>query len=233
MDVTGRRLTFSMAMNSAETGRKPVISASLLIIAVLLYTYTHTLETRELAQFYDRFAFVPAQFVRSSLDEAHTLVTTHFLHLGAIQIVQIMLSLLTVGILGEVTLGRLRFLQLIVLSAVIALLLNWSIEPFAPVAIIGLSGALSGLFGWLFAHSRTVQYQTNNSKSSTISPFFFSTQRQPAILVVAFWFILQFFNGVAPVGSVQAQNGGVAFFAHVGGFIAGNLLTRWWDKQWG
>src|SRR5207245_10853189 len=91
--------------------------------------------------------------------------------------------------------------------------------PDSRVTTLGSSGAIPGVMGaylFQFPHARIL----------TLIPilFFFTTLAIPAVLILAYWFILQFFSGIGSIGYSQVSQGGVAWFAHIGGFITGMVL---------
>ncbi|MEO7652350.1 MAG: rhomboid family intramembrane serine protease, partial [Bryobacteraceae bacterium] len=99
-------------------------------------------------------------------------------------------------------------------------LAQYLINPDSRIPTVGASGAIAGVMGAYlvkFPHARIV----------TLIPiiFFFTTMEIPAVLILAYWFVLQFFSGVGQIGySRVAEGGGVAFWAHIGGFLVGMAL---------
>jgi membrane associated rhomboid family serine protease len=141
-----------------------------------------------------------------------TIFTSMFMHGGWFHVGGNMLYL---GIFGnniEDTLGHVRYLIFYLASGVAAALAQVAMGPSSDVPMVGASGAVSGVLGaylLLFPHA----YVT----TLIILGFFFRVVKIPALVVLGFWIVLQVLNGLGSFGA----RGGVAFFAHIGGFVAG------------
>src|SRR3989338_8132391 len=146
-----------------------------------------------------------------------SLLTSQFLHGGLLQLGANMLYLWIFGDNVEDRLGPGRFLSLYLGSGVLAAVTQLLMTPHSSVPMIGASGAIAGVLGAylrLFPTARII----------TIIPmlFFFQTVELPAFVFLGFWFLLQWYQGVITIGQVAAV-GGVAFWAHIGGFVGGML----------
>ena len=214
---------------SPRSNHFPTITSSLILLNLGTFLYELLLSNRQLAVFFERWAFIPGQFVTNS--EWATLLTGLFLHAGWTHLLGNLLYLWLFGSLCETHLGHKAVLLLYLTSGILATLTQFLIEPFAPVPIIGASGAVAGLLGASFALLNLQQKQPSANTRFSISLFFFSQKELPVILIIAVWFVWQFLNGLAQVGSVQLQLGSEAFFAHVGGFIVGSLFIRFLNKN--
>ena len=144
-----------------------------------------------------------------------TLITSQFLHGGVLHLVFNMLYLWIFGNNVEDKLGRGRFLSLYLGCGVVAAVAQMLVSPHSSVPMVGASGAIAGVLGayiLMFPGARVV----------TLVPFgfFWHTVEMPAFLFLGLWFLLQWLEGVSAIG-VVAEVGGVAFWAHIGGFIAG------------
>jgi membrane associated rhomboid family serine protease len=141
-----------------------------------------------------------------------------FLHGGLLHVGGNMLYLWIFGDNVEDTLGHGRFLAFYLLSGIIAAVAQTAVDPTSSVPMIGASGAISGVLG---AYLVLFPYATVLTLITFV--FFFRLVRIPAIVVLGLWFVVQFFNGL---GSVHTPGGeaGVAWFAHIGGFLAGMAL---------
>ncbi|TMF52468.1 MAG: rhomboid family intramembrane serine protease [Chloroflexi bacterium] len=149
-----------------------------------------------------------------------TIITAMFLHAGWLHIGGNMLFLYIFGDNVEDRMGHLPYLVFYLFCGVIASITQVAIDPGSPVPSLGASGAIAGvlaaylvLFPW--ARVRTIIFIF----------IFFTIVTLPAIILIGLWFLLQFFDGVASLSTVQQGMGGVAYFAHVGGFIAGLVIT--------
>ena len=147
-----------------------------------------------------------------------TVFTSMFLHGGFFHVAGNMLYLWIFGDNVEDTLGHFRFLLLYLLSGVGAAASQVVVGPESRIPMVGASGAISGVLGaylFLFPHARIL--------CLIIFGFLIRFIHVPAIIVLGFWIVVQVFNGLISV-SATGQTGGVAWFAHIGGFVAGILL---------
>jgi membrane associated rhomboid family serine protease len=160
------------------------------------------------------YGIVPDRFHFSSL------LTSMFLHGGFFHVAGNMWFLWVFGKGVEDLLGHARYLLFYLSCGVVAGLAHVLLNPYSPVPTIGASGAIAGVMGAYlikFPHARIV----------TLVPivFFITTLDVPAAFLLLYWFAIQFFSGVGSVGYSQVSKGDVAWFAHVGGFVAGMLLV--------
>ena len=168
-------------------------------------------------------AFVPMRFWSSPNIVANIIrmFVSMFLHGGWLHLGGNMLYLWIFGDNVEDRLGHFRYAIFYLACGVIATLAHAVANPMSRMPSIGASGAIAGVLGaYLVLFPRAMV--------TTLIPIFvFITVREvPAILVLGLWFVLQFFSSVASLGIPEAQNaGGVAYFAHVGGFVAGMILV--------
>ena len=191
----------------------PVVTVFIIAANVLVFLYMFLLDPYTQNDFIRAYALVPARLNLSAL------VTSMFLHGGWMHLIGNMWFLWIYGDNVEDVLGHGKYLLFYVICGVIAALAQFAIGPYSRVPILGASGAIAGVMGAYlikFPHSRIV----------TLIPifFFFTTVEIPAVLILAYWFLLQFLSGVGSIGYSQVSQGGVAFFAHIGGFIAGMIL---------
>ena len=148
-----------------------------------------------------------------------TLFSSMFMHGGWAHLGGNMLFLFIFGDNVEARMGKMNYLIFYLLSGVAAALLQSFLLPASQVPMIGASGAIAGVMGAYmvkFPHSRIV----------TLVPLFvfLTTIEIPAYLILIYWFVIQFFSGIGSVGHSQLSEGGVAWFAHIGGFVAGIVL---------
>lgn len=208
--------------------RTAPIFTTLLILVNIAFFFLELLQGSQFESFIGTFAFIPARFFHPSLFEGWTfganvltLFTAMFLHGGFLHLLGNMLFLWIFGDNVEDELGHFRFLFFYLLSGVSATLLQGVLSPDSRIPNLGASGAIAGVLGAyfvLFPRARIV----------TLVPlfFFFPLIEIPAWLYLLFWFVMQFWMGSASL-SASAQNaaGGTAWWAHVGGFVAGLFLV--------
>jgi membrane associated rhomboid family serine protease len=192
---------------------------------IVLNVAAFVLELRQGAQlepFIYRFGVVPSHWLVGGLADFLewpqlflSLVTSQFLHAGVLHLGFNMLYLWIFADNVEDRLGHPRFLLLYLGSGVAAALAQILVSPRSSIPLVGASGAIAGVLGaylLLFPHSRIV----------TLIPlgFCWETIELPAVLFLVGWFLLQWVQGLSTIGQV-ADVGGVAFWAHIGGFVAG------------
>jgi len=206
--------------------REAVCNGFLIIVNVVVFLYEVSLPPRAGQALIYTFGLIPSHtgmlFVPNgtTLSEAFLpMVTSMFLHGGWMHLLGNMLFLWVFGGAVEDALGHFQYLIFYFVcgigSAIVHTIFNWG----STVPTVGASGAISGVMGAfivLFPSARVV----------TLIPalFLFFTVRIPAFLMLGYWFFLQIFSGLASVG-LGGQQGGVAWWAHVGGFLLGAVLV--------
>ena len=199
----------------------PYVTYTLIALNVLAFLWELSLGPR-LESELSSVAFIPARYWipgRWGFD-LFTIVASMFLHGGLMHIGSNMLYLWIFGDNVEDRLGRFRYLLFYLLCGFAATLAHAAFSPGSRVPAIGASGAIAGVLGAyliLWPHARVM----------TLIPIIFlvTVRELPAILILGLWFVLQLFSGVGSLGVRDAQDmGGVAYFAHIGGFVAGMVL---------
>ncbi len=150
--------------------------------------------------------------------EIVTLVTSQFLHGGWLHLLGNMLYLWIFGNNVEDRLGRVGFLLFYLAGGILAGLAQVAVDPSSSSPTIGASGAIAATLG-----AYLVFFPGARVTSLVFLGFFYQLINIPAAIVLGFWFVLQLVDGFASLG--VAQSGGVAFFAHIGGFIAGAAVA--------
>ncbi|MEO5883973.1 MAG: rhomboid family intramembrane serine protease [Candidatus Limnocylindrales bacterium] len=151
--------------------------------------------------------------------ETLTLFSSQFLHGGWLHILGNLLYLWIFGNNIEDRLGRLGFLLFYLAGGAIAGLTQVVIDPSSDVPLIGASGAIAAVLG-----AYLVLYPRARITSLVFLGFFYQLIDVPAIIVLAFWFVLQLIDGLASLG-VEGVGEGIAFFAHIGGFVFGVVVA--------
>jgi membrane associated rhomboid family serine protease len=150
--------------------------------------------------------------------ESLTLVTSQFLHAGWLHLLGNLLYLWIFGNNVEDRLGRAGFVLFYLTGGVLAGLAQVAIDPQSPIPTIGASGAIAATLG-----AYLVFYPGARVTSLIFLGFFYQLVRIPAVIVLGFWFLLQLVDGIGSLG--PTQGGGVAFFAHIGGFLFGAAVA--------
>ncbi|MDJ0708585.1 MAG: rhomboid family intramembrane serine protease [Leptolyngbyaceae cyanobacterium MO_188.B28] len=208
----------------------PYVTYGLIALNVLIFLYELTLSPPELVEFFRDWAVVPQELTISfevgvsafSLHEWMTLITSQFLHAGFLHLAGNMLYLWIFGNNVEEQLGRLRFLIFYLMCGMLAVFTQWFFNLGSTIPSLGASGAIAGVMGAYIFRFPTV-------KILTLVPIgiFLTTFRIPAILYLGIWFLQQAFYGFASLEvpmTVGMEGGGIAYWAHAGGFVFGAIL---------
>lgn len=202
----------------------PVVTRALIAANAVCFVYELALGP-ELRPFVLTWGLVPARLSRALaagggalLAPGSTLLTSMFLHAGWLHLIGNMWYLWIFGDNVEDRLGRVRFVAFYLASGLVAGLLQFAANPVARVPTVGASGAIAGVLGaYMMAFPR--------ARVITLVPllFFFPIVALPAMIVLGLWFIYQFFSGTLAIGTAS---GGVAWWAHIGGFAFGYVVMR-------
>ena len=190
----------------------PVVTTTIIALNVLVFVYQWSLGSRDANEFVYTWGLVPADF------RLVTMVTSMFLHGGFLHVGGNMLYMWIFGDNVEDRMGRGRFVAFYLACGFIAALTQMFVNPGSTVPMVGASGAVSGILGaylLLFPYARILTLLTFG--------FFWRFVRLPAVVVLGLWILLQFLSVYLSLGSAGGE-GGVAFFAHIGGFFAGIAL---------
>jgi membrane associated rhomboid family serine protease len=208
----------------------PYVTYALIAANILVFIYELTLAPPQLDVFFHLFAVVPRELTASfngiplnqPVPEALTLVTSQFLHAGFTHVGFNMLFLWIFGNNIEEELGSVKYLIFYISCGILAALAQWFFSAMSGIPSLGASGAIAGVMGAYIL-------KFPNARVVTFLPlgFFFTTVRVPAVFFLGFWFLQQAFNGIATLEAptnVGMESGGVAYWAHAGGFIFGAIL---------
>lgn len=194
----------------------PIFTVGLIAINVLVFFYEIRLGYEPILV----YGAIPQNIVNGQ--NLHTLLTSMFLHGGFVHLASNMLFLWIFGDNIEGYLGHVRFLTFYLMCGLLAAAAHifsdvFSGGNFSNVPMVGASGAISGVLGGYL-----VKYP--KARVLVVIPiiFFLTIRKIPAFFVLGFWFVIQLFSGLSSIGLMQ--RGGVAFWAHIGGFLAGIVL---------
>lgn len=201
------------------TRKVPVINYLLIGLNILIFLIQWLTPSAE-GNFMYTFAVVPAQLIAqpNAGNIAH-IFTSMFMHGGWLHLGGNMLYLWIFGDNVEDSMGHAKYLLFYLVGGVVASLAHIYTNPTSNLPMVGASGAIAAVLG-----AYLVLYPS--SKVLTIIPlgFFLRLTAIPASIVLGLWFVLQLFNGVTSLGAADVA--GVAFWAHIGGFVAGAALAR-------
>ena len=195
---------------------RPLVTTTIIVINALVFLLQLSLPPADVERFIFTFGLVPASFSIGNL------FTSMFVHGGLGHVSGNLLYLWIFGDNVEDRLGHGRFLVFYLATGVVAALAQTAMDPASTVPMVGASGAIAGVMGGYF-----VLYP--NSRVLTLFPFPVMLFEVPAIFFLGLWFALQFLSGLGSLAAATGEGGlpgGVAFWAHVMGFVAGVGLVR-------
>jgi membrane associated rhomboid family serine protease len=209
--------------DNIPSSRAPVVTVGLIVANVLVFLHQVTLPPRAAVRFVYYYGLIPVEILGEELVVPHpvpvyaTILTSMFVHGGLFHIAGNMLYLWIFGDNVEDRMGRVRFFLFYLLSGVAAAAAQILASPSSRIPMVGASGAISGVLGaylLLYPHARVV--------TLIVFGWIVRLVEIPALIVLGFWIVVQVLNGLLTLG---VQVGGVAWFAHVGGFAAGLLMA--------
>jgi len=200
----------------------PAVTVGLIVLNSLIFFYELSLG-RDLQEFLIANAFVPAKYFQPGnwIADGRSILLSMFLHGGWAHLLGNMLYLWIFGDNVEDRLGKGRFILFYLFCGWFATMAHAFTNKISVVPSIGASGAIAGVLGAylvLFPNARVL----------TLIPLgiFIRIAELPALFVLGMWFVLQLFSGTLSLGAQSAQTAGVAWFAHIGGFVAGMAIGR-------
>jgi len=208
----------------------PYVTYGLIAANLLVFLYELTLAPQQLNGFFHLAALVPRELtasfagipVNQPVPEWTTLITSQFVHGGFLHVAGNMLFLWIFGNNVEDRLGHFKYLLFYLACGVLAALTQWYFSESSGIPSLGASGAIAGVMGAYILRFPSAEI-------ATLIPlgFFFPVVRIPAFYFLGFWFIQQAFYGVASLeapANIGMENGGIAYWAHAGGFVFGAIL---------
>jgi membrane associated rhomboid family serine protease len=209
----------------------PLITISIILANCAAFIYELSLG-RGLEPFIEQFGVVPAAVVawpqsgQPFLAIAVPFLTSMFLHAGWLHLIGNMWYLWIFGDNIEDRLGHVTFLIFYLVCGLGAGIIHTILNSHTEIPSIGASGAIAGVLG-----AYVVSYPF--ARIQTLVPifFFFQILEIPALIVLGFWFVMQFFSGTASLATSNANAGGVAWWAHVGGFLIGILIIGLFPRK--
>ena len=199
----------------------PYVTYGIIAINILVFVIQFNLSiSSQMAEenFIYSFGFIPANF------SFITIFTSMFLHGGFSHIMGNMWFLWVFGDNVEGVLGHAKYALFYILCGVAATISQLLINPASTIPMVGASGAIAGVLGMYM-----IRFPKANVHVFAFIIIFFTTFRIPALFVLGFWFFNQLTNGLGSLGF--NTTGGVAWFAHIGGFIAGTIAYLLGEKN--
>ncbi len=202
------------------TRETPVVNYLLIAANVLVFLWMFLMPESALETMVNKYAMVPAHFADGvTLADVMTIFTSMFMHAGLAHIGGNMIYLWIFGDNVEDRLGHFRYLMFYLVGGVAASLIHLATNWGSELPTVGASGAIAAVLG-----AYLVLFPASQIETWVPLGRFYHLTVLPAVVVLGLWFVLQLFEGVAALGG--ADVGGVAFWAHVGGFVAGMVMVK-------
>jgi membrane associated rhomboid family serine protease len=189
----------------------PIVSYGLIAINILVFM----VELSSGEDFIIRWAFIPSRFTANPFNDIATLFSSMFMHAGWLHLGGNMLYLWIFGNNVEDRFGHTNFIVFYLLSGIAATFAQLAFSLGSDIPNLGASGAIAGVLGaylLLFPRRRVTVLVGR------------VVTHMPALVVLGFWFVLQFFSGIGSIAE-SSETGGVAYMAHIGGFVAGFVMA--------
>jgi membrane associated rhomboid family serine protease len=203
---------FPIGDDNTQRRSVPIVTYALVALNILVFF----LELNNGNAFIQEWAFIPARFSADPAGNIPTVFSAMFMHGGWLHLGGNMLYLWIFGDNVEDRFGHVKYLAFYLLAGIAATFAQYLVLPESNVPNVGASGAIAGVLGayiLMFPHARVNVLLGR------------SVVAMPALLVLGFWIVLQLVSGVGSIAYTDADVGGVAYMAHVGGFVAGFLMA--------
>ena len=211
--------------DTIPSSRPPVVNVLLIAACTAVFLFELALGP-DLEAFFRAYAFIPVRFFHPGAFgvgwafNVKSILITMFLHAGWLHLIGNMWFLWIFGDNVEDALGHFGYLAFYLGCGFAAAVGQAVVSPMSPVPMVGASGAIAGVLGGYL-----VWYPWSRVKTLIFLGFFFTFAEVPAPLFLVVWFVIQAFSGTLSLATAGAAAGGVAFFAHIGGFTAGVLIA--------
>jgi membrane associated rhomboid family serine protease len=206
--------------DSTRSLTSPIVVYLIIALSVAVFLYSQSLGSDGVGRFYATYGAIPAVVTSGVWPGAGLgLLTSMFLHGSWLHLGGNMLYLWVFGDNIEDAMGHSRFVVFYLLTGVIAAMTHILLQPLSTAPLVGASGAIAGVLG-----AYLILYPGARIQSLVILGWFWRVADLPALLVLSVWFLLELAQAALSVGMPSVSS--IAFWAHVGGFVAGALLIR-------
>jgi membrane associated rhomboid family serine protease len=190
---------------------------------VLVFLHEINLSNLQLEQFFQLYAVIPQELTINWSREWTTLFTSQFLHGGWWHLISNMVYLWVFGNNIEDRLGHFKYLLFYLTCGAIAALCQWFIGMYSAVPSLGASGAISGVLG-----AYLIWFPQARITTLIFLGFFITTINVPALVIIGIFFVQNLISGFASLqaaANMSVETGGVAYWAHLGGFVVGSIFA--------
>ena len=207
-----------------DADRRPVNFPIMTLLIIVVNFIVFFFELAEGDPFITRWSMVPASIMAGK--DWITLLTSMFLHEGWEHILGNMIFLWVFGPEVEDTMGSFRYLAFYLIGGLVANFAEIAIDPGSTIPSLGASGAIAAVMGAFI-----LAFPRDKIKTVLIIGIFVRVTLIPSVVLLGFWFLTQVFSQIGSIADVQS--GGVAYMAHIGGFIFGAIAWRWFESTEG
>ncbi|MDD1416756.1 rhomboid family intramembrane serine protease [Dolichospermum sp. ST_con] len=201
----------------------PYFTYGLIGMNVLVFLHEISLSNLQLEKFFQLYAVIPQELTINWSGEWTTLFTSQFLHGGWWHLISNMIYLWVFGNNIEDRLGHFKYLLFYLICGAIAALCQWFIGMYSTIPSLGASGAISGVLG-----AYLIWFPQARITTLVFLGFFVTTINIPALVIIGIFFVQNLISGFASLqaaAKMSVETGGVAYWAHLGGFIVGSIFA--------
>jgi len=201
----------------------PYFTYGLIGMNVLVFLHEINLSNLQLEHFFQLYAVIPQELTTNWFGEWTTLFTSQFLHGGWLHLISNMVYLWVFGNNIEDRLGHFKYLLFYLTCGFLAALCQWFINTNSVVPSLGASGAIAGVLG-----AYLIWFPQSRITTLIFLGFFITTINIPALLIIGIFFVQNLISGFASLqtaAKMGIETGGVAYWAHLGGFVVGSLFA--------
>lgn len=218
---------FPIGDDNVKGGYKPLFSYTLIFLNTSVFLFEFSLQQDYAEAFVFHFGSIPAKIL--SGQDLFTLGTSMFLHGGWMHLIGNMLFLWVFADNIEAVVGTFNFLFFYLLGGIVATLVHVFFNPFSELPVVGASGAISAVMG-----AYLVMFPASKIKVWIV--FLFTSAYVPALLFLGIWIFQQMISGIGSLGLNIEEQGGVAWWAHIGGFgfglVAGLFARKNYSRKY-
>jgi membrane associated rhomboid family serine protease len=216
-------MIFPIGDDNIRGGSTPLFSYAFITLNVMVFMYQFTLAPELSDSFVMQYAAIPNNI--SNGEHLLTVLTGMFMHGGWAHLIGNMLFLWVFGDNIEAVIGNIEYFIFYMMGGIIATLTHTFMAPNSPIPCVGASGAIAAVLG-----AYLVMFPGSRIKMLI---FFFWRSSIPAFLFLGFWIGQQFFNGMGSIAQTEETGGGIAWWAHIGGFVFGVVAGLYYRSQYG
>ncbi|MDH6058706.1 rhomboid family intramembrane serine protease [Umezakia ovalisporum] len=201
----------------------PYLTYGLIGLNIVVFVHEVSLSSEQVEQFFRMYALIPTELTNGFASEWTTLFTSQFLHGGWWHLVSNMVFLWVFGNNIEDRMGHLKYLIFYLACGALAALCQWFISMDSAIPSLGASGAIAGVLG-----AYVIRFPQSRVLTLVFLGFLVTTIRIPAIILIGIFVVQNVISGLASLqaaANMTVETGGVAYWAHIGGFVFGMILS--------